>query len=80
MECSNNTFFIDSLRRVDRLRRLIEYRLSLQRARVALRCAEHVRIADLLLAGERTEASAYLREHLSSGSQEKTRRRAGTVD
>ncbi|MET8489654.1 GntR family transcriptional regulator [Streptomyces tendae] len=80
MACSNNTFFIDSLRRVDRLRRLIEYRRSLQRDRAALRCAEHVRIADLLLAGERTEASAYLREHLSSVSQEKTRRRVGTAE
>ncbi|MEV5886880.1 FCD domain-containing protein [Streptomyces sp. NPDC052020] len=74
MACSNNTFFIGFLRRVDRLRRLIEYRRSLQRDRAALRCAEHVRIADLLLAGKRAEASAYLREHLSSVSQEKTRR------
>ncbi|WP_241911344.1 FCD domain-containing protein [Streptomyces sp. DH-12] len=72
MACSNNTFFIDSLRRVDRLRRLIEYRRTLQRDRAAVRCAEHVRIADLLLAGERAEASAYLREHLSSVGQEKT--------
>ncbi|MFC8419896.1 FCD domain-containing protein [Streptomyces sp. NPDC057236] len=68
MACSNNTFFIDSLRRIDRLRRLIEYRRTLQRDRAA----EHVRIADLLLARERAEASAYLREHLSSVGQEKT--------
>ncbi|MEU9553848.1 FCD domain-containing protein [Streptomyces fumanus] len=80
MACSNNTFFIDSLRRVDRLRRLIEYRRSLQRDRAALRCAEHMRIADLLLAGKRAEASAYLRKHLSSVSQEKTRRRVGTAE
>jgi DNA-binding GntR family transcriptional regulator len=32
----------------------------------SVRCAEHVEIADLLLAGKRAEASAYLREHLSS--------------
>lgn len=31
MECSNNPFFIDALKRIDRLRRLIEYRRSLAR-------------------------------------------------
>ncbi|MFF3500629.1 GntR family transcriptional regulator [Streptomyces sp. NPDC003247] len=72
MACSRNSFFIDSLRRVDRLRRLIEYRRSLQRDRAALRCAEHVRLADLLLAGERAEAAAFLRRHLSSVGREKT--------
>ncbi|WP_320775933.1 GntR family transcriptional regulator [Streptomyces sp. CRN 30] len=76
MACSRNTFFIDSLRRVDRLRRLIEYRRSLQRDRAALRCAEHVHLADLLLAGERNRASAYLREHLSSVGHEKTASRS----
>lgn len=74
MACSRNSFFIDSLRRVDRLRRLIEYRRSLQRDRAMIRCIEHVRLADLLLAGERAEAAAHLREHLSSVGQEKTGR------
>ncbi|MDX3225203.1 GntR family transcriptional regulator [Streptomyces sp. ME19-01-6] len=74
MACSRNSFFIDSLRRVDRLRRLIEYRRSLQRDRAMIRCVEHVQLADLLLAGKRAEASAYLREHLSSVGQEKTGR------
>ncbi|MEV0597803.1 FCD domain-containing protein [Streptomyces sp. NPDC050315] len=77
MACSHNSLFIDALRRVDRLRRLIEYRRSLQRDRAAVRCAEHVEIADLLLAGKRAEASAYLREHLSSVGKEKVRRPAG---
>ncbi|RAI24297.1 GntR family transcriptional regulator, partial [Rhodoplanes serenus] len=31
--CSGNTFFVDGLRRIDRLRRLIEYRQSLDRDR-----------------------------------------------
>ncbi|MGP3769637.1 GntR family transcriptional regulator [Streptomyces sp. SDT5-1] len=74
MACSHNSFFIDALRRVDRLRRLIEYRRSLQRDRAAVRCAEHVEIADLLLSGRREEASARLREHLSTVGDEKTRR------
>ncbi|ELS51131.1 putative GntR family transcriptional regulator [Streptomyces viridochromogenes Tue57] len=71
MACSHNSFFIDALRRVDRLRRLIEYRRSLQRDRAIVRCAEHVELADLLLAGKRSEASAFLREHLSTVSKEK---------
>lgn len=77
MACSRNSVFIDALRRVDRLRHLIEYQRSLHRDRAAVRCADHVRIADLLLAGRRAEASAYLREHLSSVSEEKTGRPDG---
>jgi DNA-binding GntR family transcriptional regulator len=77
MACSRNSFFIDSLHRVDRLRRLMEYRRSLQRDRALARCAEHVEIADLLLAGKRDEASAYLREHLSSVGVEKVSRPDG---
>jgi hypothetical protein len=41
-------------------------------ATAPLRYIEHVRLADLLLTGKRDEASDYLREHLSSSSQEKT--------
>ncbi|MGW4484969.1 GntR family transcriptional regulator [Amycolatopsis sp. NPDC004368] len=70
--CSHNTFFIDSLRRVDNLRRLIEYRRTLPRDRAAVRCREHVEIADLLLAGHTTEAAEYLRRHLSTVGVEKT--------
>lgn len=70
--CSRNTFFLDALRRTDDLRRLIEYRRSLPRDRAAVRCREHVEIADLLLAGRRTEAAEHLRRHLGSVGQEKT--------
>ncbi|QRP47715.1 GntR family transcriptional regulator [Amycolatopsis sp. FDAARGOS 1241] len=72
VNCSRNTFFIDALRRVDNLRRLIEYRRTLPRDRAAVRCREHVEIADLLLAGEIAEAAEYLRRHLSTVSVEKT--------
>ncbi|MFI5615659.1 GntR family transcriptional regulator [Amycolatopsis sp. NPDC051903] len=72
VNCSRNTFFIDALRRVDNLRRLIEYRRTLPRDRAAVRCREHVEIADLLLAGKTTEAAEYLRRHLSTVSVEKT--------
>ncbi|MFJ9558428.1 GntR family transcriptional regulator [Streptomyces fuscichromogenes] len=72
MACSHNSFFIDGLRRIDRLRRLIEYRRSLKRDRAITRCAEHVQLADLLLAGKRAEAAEFLREHLTTVGREKT--------
>jgi DNA-binding GntR family transcriptional regulator len=72
MACSRNSLFIDALHRVDRLRRLIEYRRSLERDRAAVRCAEHVEIADLLLAGHRTDAADALRSHLAGVAREKT--------
>lgn len=70
--CSGNSFFIDSLRRIDTLRRLMEYRQSLDRKYAVVRCREHVQLADMLLAGERRKASDFLRQHLSSVSLEKT--------
>ncbi|WP_049571337.1 GntR family transcriptional regulator [Streptomyces sp. SBT349] len=70
--CSRNAFFIDALQRVDRVRRLIEYRRSLRRDRAVIRCTEHVRIADLLLADRRAEAAERLREHLTTVGGEKT--------
>ncbi|MFJ3981405.1 GntR family transcriptional regulator [Streptomyces fungicidicus] len=72
MACSRNSTFIDALHRVDRLRRLIEYRRTLQRDRAIVRCTEHVQIADLLLAGHRAEAAEALRKHLATVSEEKT--------
>lgn len=64
--CSGNRFFIDSLRRVDRLRRLIEYRLTVDRGQAQLRCAEHVRILELVLEGRNPEAAVAMRRHLAA--------------
>ncbi|MFD5831616.1 GntR family transcriptional regulator [Lentzea sp. NPDC060358] len=71
-ECSRNEFFIEALRRVDSLRRLVEYRRSLPRESGVVRCREHVEIADLLLAGRRAEAADRMREHLGTVTAEKT--------
>ncbi|MDR7159152.1 DNA-binding GntR family transcriptional regulator [Arthrobacter sp. BE255] len=72
VQCSNNDFFIESLARINRLRRLIEYRQALVPERALVRCEEHVGLAKLLLAGELKEASSHLRDHLSSVASEKT--------
>jgi DNA-binding GntR family transcriptional regulator len=71
-QCSNNDFFIESLGRINRLRRLIEYRQALIPERAIIRCAEHVELARLLLSGQREEASAFLHRHLSTVGSEKT--------
>lgn len=69
--CSRNTFFIDALTRVDKLRRLIEYKQSLDRKKAVVRCREHVALVDLLLADKREEASELMRRHLASVGREK---------
>jgi DNA-binding GntR family transcriptional regulator len=65
-ECSRNAFFIESLRRVDRLRRLIEYQQRVDREQARQRCAEHVHILELVLDGRNAEAAEAMRKHLSA--------------
>ena len=72
IECSQNSFFIDALTRVDRLRRLIDYRQMLDRPTAIMRCREHLELLDLLLADRRVEASEFMKRHLSELSDLKT--------
>ena len=65
-ECSGNAFFIESLRRVNRLRRLIEYGQVIDREQARLRCAEHVQILELILAGRRDQAADLMSRHLAA--------------
>lgn len=62
--CAQNEFFLDAVRRVNRLRRLIEYRVTLDRSRLPRQCREHLRILDLLEAGDFKAASQELHEHI----------------
>lgn len=77
IECSKNSFFIDGLKRVDRLRRLMEYKQSLDRRYAIIRCREHIELVDLLLAQRRHDASEFMKQHLSSVSVEKVIGRFG---
>lgn len=70
--CSGNAFFVESLRRLNSLRRLFEYRKSVDRASAGRRCREHVELIQLLLAGRRQEASDFIRRHLSDAAREKS--------
>ncbi|RCS22092.1 GntR family transcriptional regulator [Phyllobacterium salinisoli] len=62
--CSQNEFFLDSIRRINRLRRLIEYHVTMERSRLPQQTSEHLHILDLIEAGRRTEAAAFLYTHI----------------
>lgn len=68
---SGNIFILESLRRVNRLRRLMEYQKSVDRVASARRCQEHLVLIDLLLNDQREEAADYMRLHLRDASREK---------
>lgn len=64
--CSGNRFFIDAVRNLNQLRRVFEYKANLDRSRLKQQCEEHLMLLDLLVAGERMEASHFLRQHLNT--------------
>lgn len=64
MEFSRNRFMIDAIRRVNTMRRLLEYRAHYDRERFAGQCREHLRLLELLEQGTRENAARYLRKHL----------------
>lgn len=59
-----NPFFLDALRRINRVRRLLSYRSMVVRDRYREQCQEHLDILGLLEAGRNTEAAEALRAHL----------------
>jgi DNA-binding GntR family transcriptional regulator len=66
VEASGNPFFIDTIRRVNRVRRLLSYRSMQDRSRYKQHCKQHLHLLDLLEKGHNAEASAAMHEHLSS--------------
>ena len=69
--CSGNAFILDALRRLNRLRRLIEYQKSVDREQAQRRCQEHLQLIDLLLENRREEAAVFMTQHLGNALQEK---------
>ena len=64
VEASGNAFFIDAIRRVNRVRRLLSYRSMQQRERYPEHCRQHLHILELLEQDRNEEASACMRAHL----------------
>lgn len=66
VEASGNPFFIDTVKRVNRVRRLLSYRSMQDRTRYKQHCKQHLNLLDLLEKGRNEEASASMHSHLSS--------------
>jgi DNA-binding GntR family transcriptional regulator len=65
-EASGNPFFLDTLRRINRLRRLLIYRSMVDRRRFYEQSAQHLEILDLLAQGRNPDAARALTLHLES--------------
>lgn len=70
---SNNAFFLDALRRINRLRRLMEYRVGGGRGRLKEQCEEHIALLDMLAADRREDTADFLRKHIDRAWQSKDR-------
>lgn len=69
---SGNPFFLMALQRVNRMRRLMEYRAQIDRNRLVEQCTEHLEILDLLESGDLVDASYKMRQHLSGALKSKS--------
>lgn len=72
--CAGNAYLLDSVRRVNRVRRLVEYRHQADRQRLVQQAREHLELLDLLESDDRERAAEYLRTHLDEVRERKTRR------
>ncbi|MEH3086056.1 MAG: GntR family transcriptional regulator [Xylophilus ampelinus] len=63
---SGNRFVLDALRSVNQMRRIVEYGTRLDRSRLHRQCEEHLQLIELLVQGDRMEASLFMRQHLNT--------------
>ena len=61
---SRNPFFIDAIQRMNRLRRLLDYRAHGDRSRLVHTCKEHLELLDMIEANRLQQAADFLREHI----------------
>lgn len=66
VQASGNPFFIDTIERVNRVRRLLSYRSAQDRSRYRQHCEQHLAILDLIEQDRRVQASEALAAHLRS--------------
>ncbi|WP_039057225.1 GntR family transcriptional regulator [Enterobacter sp. Bisph1] len=74
---SNNPFFEISLRNVNRMRRLMDYRIMDDRNRYYAEVKDHLKILALIESGQRIEASYTIKQHLAVALENKKIRRIG---
>ena len=70
---SHNPFLIDAVKKIDRVRRLLDFRSTQtgNRDRLLKQCSEHLEIVDLLERGDNRSAAEFLREHLRGALESK---------
>ncbi|MEN0138672.1 MAG: GntR family transcriptional regulator [Rhodococcus sp. (in: high G+C Gram-positive bacteria)] len=72
VDCAHNAYLSDAVKRVNRVRRLIEYNHQADRSRLVTQAREHLHLLDLLEAGDNEQASQFLRDHLDTVREIKT--------
>jgi DNA-binding GntR family transcriptional regulator len=70
---SGNAFFVEALKRVNRRRRLIEFRVAADRGRLEQQCREHLALLDLIERGDMVLAADFLRGHVAHALVSKVR-------
>lgn len=65
LRMSGNPFLHQALIRLNRTRKLLEYRSMVLRSRLRQQCEEHLELIGLIERGELIEASYFMRRHLS---------------
>ena len=70
---SNNPFYVDAVKKIDRVRRLLDFRSTraTNRDRLLKQCSEHLEILDLLENGNNPAAAELLRSHIKGALESK---------
>jgi DNA-binding GntR family transcriptional regulator len=71
LRMSGNPFLHQALIRLNRTRKLLEYRSMVRRERLHLQCREHLEIIDLIERGDNLDASHFMRRHIVGAITEK---------
>jgi DNA-binding GntR family transcriptional regulator len=69
---AGNALLLDAVRRVNALRRLLEYRAKRNRRRLAQQYREHLRLLDLIEAGKLKQAASFMERHLDVARKKKS--------
>jgi DNA-binding GntR family transcriptional regulator len=72
LRLSGNPYLHMSLVRVNRMRRLLEYRAKINRSRLQVQCSDHLRILEALERNELLEASYLMKQHLGGALEHKS--------
>lgn len=70
--CSGNRFILQTVRRLDQLRRLVEYRQAERRLPRKGQADDHLRILDSIAAGDFLGAATNMRDHLAGAKRSKS--------